>query len=198
LEPKVRANLELVQSEISRLNRFVETILDLNALDAGRLPLYLAPVPYDSIVAILQSQLLHLPGGERILWEMPAALPTLNADERALTSVLFHLIDNALKYAPTGAIRIAAGIDGSQARIQVLDSGPGIPPEAMPLLFDRFYRLNAEDSQTVYGHGLGLYIVRRLVEAMGGRVEAGNRPEGGAVFTVWLRLAEETEESHAL
>jgi signal transduction histidine kinase len=187
-----------VQAEILRLTRFVETILDLSALDAGRLPLYNAPVAYESIVAALMAQLVHLPGLQRIHWQTSSDLPFLMADERALTSVLFHLLDNPLKYAPEGDITVLADIQDGEARIQVRDCGPGIPPDALLLLFERFYRLNNADSQTVYGHGLGLYIVRRLMEGMGGRVEAANRPEGGAVFTCYLKLAEAYEEHHAV
>jgi len=82
--------------------------------------------------------------------------------------------------------------------IRVDDEGPGIPAEALPHLFDQFYRLNSGDSQLVYGHGLGLYIVRRLLDAMGGEIEVKNRPEGGASFTCWLPLVIESEEEHAL
>lgn len=198
LAPGVRSNLELVQAEIQRLTRFVETILDLSALDAGRLPLYLAPIPYASVVQTLQNQLMHLPGTERIRWEAPS-LPNLLADERAITSVLFHLVDNALKYAPQGEIIVSAQEEaGGLIAIRVLDCGSGIQPEALPLLFDRFYRANTQDSQTVYGHGLGLYIVRRLTEAMGGWVEVSNRPEGGACFTCCLKAAGEIEVSDEL
>ncbi len=198
LEPPLRTNLELVQAEILRLTRFVETILDLSALDAGRLPLYNGPVSFESVVLTMQTQLVHLPGLGRIRWQAPPNLPYLLADERALTSVLFHLLDNALKYAPEGEILISAAPVDKMVCIQVLDNGPGIPPEALPMLFDRFYRLNSEDSQTVYGHGLGLYIVRRLVEGMGGTIEVCNRLEGGACFTCCFQTTTESEESDAL
>ncbi len=198
LDPSLRTNLELVQAEISRLTRFVETILDLSALDAGRLPLYNGPVSFESVVLTMQTQLVHLPGLGRIRWQAPPNLPYLLADEHALTSVLFHLLDNALKYAPEGEITISAAPVDSQVCVRVMDSGPGVPPDAIPLLFDRFYRLNSEDSQTVYGHGLGLYIVRRLVEAMGGSIEVSNRPEGGACFTCCFQTAVESEVRDAL
>lgn len=197
LENSMRSHLELVQSEILRLTRFVETILDLSALDSGHVPLYLAPISYEDIVSTLQAQLVHRPGVERIRWQPVQDIPYLMADDQALNSVLYHLLDNALKYAPQGEITVTAEAADGRVNIHVLDSGPGIPLEDLPLLFDRFFRSNARDSQTVYGHGLGLYIVRRLVDAMGGQVEASNRPEGGACFTCRLRLAEEAEESHA-
>ncbi len=197
LDPALRTNLELVQAEIQRLTRFVETILDLSALDAGRLPLYNGPVSFESVVLTMQTQLVHLPGLGRIRWHAPPNLPYLLADERALTSVLFHLLDNAMKYAPEGEIIMSAFPVDRRVCIQVLDSGPGVPPEAIPMLFDRFYRLNSEDSQTVYGHGLGLYIVRRLIEGMGGTIEVCNRPEGGACFTCCLQTTTESEVNDA-
>jgi PAS domain S-box-containing protein len=198
LDSPLRTNLELVQAEILRLTRFVETILDLSALDAGRLPLYNGPVAFEAVVLTMQTQLVHLPGLARIRWQAPPNLPYMLADERALTSVLFHLLDNALKYAPQGEILISAAQVSGKVCVQVMDSGPGIPPDAIPLLFDRFYRVNSEDSQTVYGHGLGLYIVRRLIEAMDGSIEVSNRPEGGACFTCCFPATTESEDSDAL
>jgi len=189
--------LALVQGEIKRLTRFVETILDLSALDAGRLPLYPAPLSLHIVAATLQTRLLHLEGTSRIRWEIPSDYPYLLADENALDSVLFHLLDNALKYAPTGDITVSAGVEGTSGWIKVSDQGPGIAPEALPYLFERFYRSKMSDSQSVYGHGLGLYIVRRLLDAMRGTVTVENLPGCGACFTCTLPLVERIEESNA-
>ena len=194
---RVRQNLVLVQAEIQRLTRFVETILDLSALDAGRAPLYPAPVALQTVIETLRQQMTHLDGVQWVRWQIPAGLPTLLADEQALTSVLFHLLDNALKYAPGGWITVSSGVMHQRIWIRVDDQGPGIPPEALPHLFDQFYRFNSGDSQMVYGHGLGLYIVRRLLDAMGGEIEVINRPQGGASFVCWLPLVVESEEEHA-
>ena len=185
--------LELVQAEIQRLTRFVETILDISALDAGRLPLYPAPLSLGAVIRVLQNQIAHLPGAERVAWRTPADLPSLVADEQALTSVLFHLLDNAFKYAPEGTVEVSAGTARRRVWIKVSDRGPGLPKESLPNLFERFYRSNSEDDQVVYGHGLGLYIVRRLVEAMQGEITAENRRGGGACFTCWLPAADEPE-----
>ena len=187
LPERVHQNLNLVQTEIQRLTRFVETILDLSALEAGRLPLYPAPLELQGMLETMQRQLSHQPDSARVQWLIPADLPPLLADEQALTSVLFHLLDNAFKYAPHGSIQVHAAPDTQQRiQIRVEDEGPGIPNEVIPLLFDRFYRSNPKDAQTVYGHGLGLYIVQRLLEAMNGSIRAENRQTGGASFTFWL------------
>ncbi|MDR3573929.1 MAG: ATP-binding protein [Anaerolineaceae bacterium] len=195
---RVSQNLVLVQAEIQRLTRFVETILDLTALDAGRAPLYPAPVALHTVVETLRQQMTHLNGAQRVRWLVPADLPSLLADEQALTSILFHLLDNAFKYAPGGLITVSTGAIDQRVWIQVEDEGPGIPEEALSHLFDQFYRLNSGDSQMVYGHGLGLYIVRRLLDAMGGEITVKNRPQGGASFICWLPLVIESEEENAL
>jgi len=190
LPATTRQRLELVQAEIERLARFVETILDLSALEAGRMPLYPAPVLLSGVVARLQRQLAHHPQAERIVWKIPPDLPPLLADEQALGSILFHLLDNALKYAPHGEISVEVAVENEHAVLRVMDEGPGIPEQALPFLFEQFYRVDSRDAREIYGHGLGLYIVRRLVEAMNGETWAENRPEGGACFACRLPLAE--------
>jgi signal transduction histidine kinase len=195
IPPRVRQSLTLVQVEIRRLTHFVETILDLSALDAGRMPLSAAPLAIQDIIEVVQREIKTMPGAARVCWEIPYNLPFVFADEHALVSIFFHLIDNANKYAPDGPITVKAEAGSQQMRIQVIDQGPGIPPEAQSLLFGKFYRPHRGDSQTVYGHGLGLYIVRRLLQAMQGDIQFNNRPEGGTCFTFWLPVIEEKDES---
>jgi PAS domain S-box-containing protein len=188
---RTKENLSLVQDEIQRLTRFVETILDLSALEAGRLPLYPAPVELQNVAQTMQRQLSRQVAAARVVWQVSADLPPLLADEQALTSILFHLLDNAFKYAPQGQIWLsAAQTPDGRIQVRVEDEGPGIPPDVIPMLFDQFYRSNPQDAQTVYGHGLGLYIVQRLLDAMGGEICAENRSQGGASFTFWLPEAD--------
>lgn len=189
--------LDLVQAEISRLTRFVETILDISALDAGRIPLYPGPILIDNVSQKMEQQMLHLADAKRIRWEIPEKLPEFLADEKALNSILFHLLDNAMKYAPSGDIRVKAGFQQDEGWIAVSDEGAGLPEEAIPFIFDRFYRYNTDDARTIYGHGMGLYIVKRLIEAMNGRIEAQNLEGGGARFTCWLPLFKEKGGKHA-
>jgi len=178
--------LNLVQSEIMRLSTFTETILDLSAMDANRLPLYPEPLDLHTITAQLQQFFSQTPGNERISWNISQSTPIILADKKALHSVLFHLLDNALKYAPTGEIQINAFEENGKVCIQIQDCGPGISPSVLPYIFDRFYRGNMTDSQTVYGHGLGLYMVKRFVDAMNGEVVVENKQPNGASFSIYL------------
>jgi signal transduction histidine kinase len=197
LPVRTKQSLELVQGEIARLTRFVETILDISALDAGRLPLTIAPLALSQVVTTIQRQMTHLPEKERVKWEIPDSMTDMLADENAVNSILFHLLDNAFKYAPEGRIIVSAGSKGRRGWITVTDQGTGIPSGAIPYLFDRFYRYNTEDDREVYGHGMGLYIVKRFLEAMQGSIEVLNLPEGGAQFTCWLPLVELERSSNA-
>lgn len=127
-------------------------------------------------------------GGERILWQIGNPAPVILADQKALHSILFHLLDNAIKYAPEGAITLTSSTEDEQVCIQVEDCGPGIDPEILPFIFERFYRANMTDSQIVYGHGLGLYMVKRFVEAMEGTIQAETARPHGTIFTVRLPI----------
>ncbi|HVN56439.1 MAG TPA: ATP-binding protein, partial [Anaerolineaceae bacterium] len=183
---QARQSLSLVQAEITRLNHFVKTILDISAIDAGRLPFDPAPISLSEMLEKFRYQIGGYPNAERIEWQIHEPLPIVLADESALASIFFHLIDNALKYAPEGRIVVIVLPGEDCVRASIVDEGPGIPAEALPLLFDKFYRLHSGDAQTIYGHGLGLYMVRRLLHAMNGDIAAANRPQGGASFTFWL------------
>jgi len=191
LPARAREHLITVQAEIKRLSRFVETILDLSALDAGRLPLTLAPLDLAAVLETLRAQWAALPAGGRVRVQAAQPLPAVLADERALASVFFHLVDNALKYAPEGEVTVSVEPRGATVRIAVSDAGPGIPPEHRAAIFERFQRLNSADAQTVYGHGVGLYMVRRLLNAMRSEITVDDAPGGGARFSFELMIAPE-------
>jgi len=196
LPDRTRRTLRLVQSEIQRLTNFVETILDVSALEAGRLRLDSAPVDVGQ-VAVAMAQLLEgRPEGARLRLNLPADLPLAQGDERALTSVLFHLVDNALKYAPEGEVVVEARRAGERLEVWVRDHGPGMPDNMLEAVFDKFERVNDADDRSIYGHGLGLYIARRLLIAQGGKIRAANAAGGGACFTFWLPVFE-VDAQHA-
>lgn len=193
LPARARETLSTVQAEIKRLSRFVETILDLSALDAGRLPLTLAPLDLSATLEALRTQWAALPAGERVRVQAAQPLPAILADERALTSVFFHLVDNALKYAPEGQVTVSVEPRGTTVCVAVSDAGPGIPPEQRAAIFERFQRLNSADAQTVYGHGVGLYMVRRLLNAMYSEITVDDAPGGGARFSFELQIAKDDD-----
>lgn len=188
--PLSQNTLMLMQAEIRRLTRFVENILNLSAVDAGRLELRPLPVSLAVIMDEVVRKRFKGPGEERIDNRVSPDLPLVLADESALQSVLHHLIDNAIKYADEGPVIIDAFPHEQSVHVQVTDRGPGIPAEKRHLLFQKFQRLNVSDSQSVYGYGLGLYLSRRLLQAMNSDLEFKAPSEGGACFYFCLKAVE--------
>ncbi len=184
-----KTTLALMQAEVQRLRRFVETILDVSALEAGRLVLRNAPLSLESVLERVLHNLAPQDTDGRLQLFLPPGLPAVLAAQDALESVLGHLLDNALKYALQGQVQVFAERRGRRVRVSVRDFGPGIPPEKRGLLFERFQRLEANDSQAVYGYGLGLYLSKKLLQAMGSDLSFDEPPEGGARFSFDLKVA---------
>jgi signal transduction histidine kinase len=124
---------------------------------------------------------------QRLVVELPAAIPTVEADPRRTVQVLVNLLSNASKYGPDHA-EIVLGVSTSDhwTRVTVADRGPGIPREYRDVLFRRFVPPSPSADKAQYGTGLGLSVVKAIVEAHGGRVGVDDRPGGGSIF--WLTL----------
>jgi histidine kinase len=115
--------------------------------------------------------------------DVPADLPPVEADRERLHQVLFNILDNAFRFAPEGgAVRIRAVREDGSCEVSVEDTGPGIPKEHLPLVFERFYRVDQSRSRDDGGTGIGLAIARSVVEAHGGRIWAESEAAGGATF----------------
>jgi signal transduction histidine kinase len=184
-----QTTLFLMKNEIQRLTRFVENILNLSAMEAGRFELHPSAIDLSSLLTQVIAKLNNLPGIERIQVKLERDLPDVIADEPVLQSIFNHLIDNALKYAEQGPVLIEAYRQRNEVRVQVTDSGPGIPKEKRRLLFQRFQRLDAKDSQSVYGYGLGLYLSRRMLQAMSSDLAYETPENEGACFYFYLKAA---------
>jgi signal transduction histidine kinase len=186
VDPAAQERLALVAAETERLARFVEAILDLSALEAGRFPLRPGPVDLGQAAGRVADRLRAQQGEDRIVLDLPEDIPAVLADERAIESVFFHLLDNALKYAPASGVRVQAQPEGAGVAVSVADHGPGIPVEERERVFEMFHRLDARDSREVYGHGLGLHLTRLLLEAMGGWIRADSAEGRGTRIVFWL------------
>ncbi|MGB7875966.1 MAG: HAMP domain-containing sensor histidine kinase [Anaerolineales bacterium] len=181
--------LTLMQSEVRRLTRFVESILDVSAIEAGRLELHSAPTSLTPIFDRLTQHWETTQDADRIQVQVEKDFPDVIAAQNALESVLRHLVDNAVKYAPDGPVIVSAEQQKRRVRIAVRDFGPGIPDEKQNLLFERFQRLDAKDSQSVYGYGLGLYLSHRMLEEMDSTLTFDTPEDGGARFSFFLKVA---------
>jgi two-component system, OmpR family, sensor histidine kinase BaeS len=124
---------------------------------------------------------------KQIALELHAQPSPIHADATRLQQVLQNLLENALRHAPSGSkVLLRLDVLGADLRLEVRDFGVGIAPETLPHLFERFYRAEDSRSRETGGSGLGLAVVRAIVEAHGGTVNAANASGGGAVFGVHL------------
>jgi signal transduction histidine kinase len=177
-----------ILAQNSHLTQLVDDLSLLARGDSQAVPIEKAPVDLSAVIADTTDDVEPLAAeqGVRLVTRAEGSIQILG-DALRLRQLLLILLDNALKHTPAGGeVRVRLQIDGRRARLQVIDSGTGIDPRHLPRIFDRFYR--GDQARTGEGAGLGLAIARWIVGVHGGQIHAGNRPEGGAVFTVTLPL----------
>jgi two-component system sensor histidine kinase KdpD len=178
-----------IQTEAERLNRFIGNLLDMTRLESGAIEVKHDLVDVDEIIGTALQRAHRVLADHQIEVDIATDLPALPLDHLLFEQALFNLLDNAAKYAPADTIiRVRARRDEDQVVIEVIDEGPGIPPEEIERIFDKFYRVHAQDRQRA-GTGLGLAISRGFVEALGGTITAGNRADrSGAIFTIRMKV----------
>ena len=186
--------LATLQEEAERLNRFVGNLLDMTRLESGAIELRLDLVDIAEIVGVALERAGSVLARHCVEIEIAPDLPMLRLDAILFEQVLFNLLDNAAKYSPPGSrIDLQALREGDVVALEVIDEGPGIPPGDLERVFDKFYRVHAQDRQRA-GTGLGLAICRGFVEAQGGRIEAQNRRDrSGALLTLRMPVPEAAE-----
>lgn len=181
--------LQLIDTRARELSKIVDRLLLTGRIEAGRLHLELKPVDISSLVAE-RAHTLGAATDRTITADVPEVLPAIVGDEDALATVLDHLMDNAIKYSPDGGdIELSARTAGPMVEISVVDHGVGMDDEQAAHCFDRFWQAESTDVRRFGGTGIGLYIVRSLVEAMGGRVGVSSAINAGSTFTVALQRA---------
>jgi two-component system, OmpR family, phosphate regulon sensor histidine kinase PhoR len=179
------AFLSIIERSAERMGRLVHDLLELSRLEAGEIPLKLEPLRPAEAAAQALSTFREAAAARRIRLsvDFPETLPRVLADRGALEQVITNLVGNAVTYSgedATVTVR-ATALDG-RVSISVEDTGPGIAPQHLPRLFERFYRADAGRSRELGGTGLGLSIVKHLVEAMGGRIQVESIPGVGSTF----------------
>ncbi len=185
----VQNKLRRISSEANRMALMVTQILDATRIEEGRMVLESAPCDLDSLVrktvetyfAVLNKN--H----NRLILRIPIDLPKVNADATRLQRVFVNLISNALKHTNNGTVLIKAGADAEQVTVTVRDTGSGISPEDLPHIWERYYK--GKHSET--GTGLGLFIVKFIVESHGGTIGVESELGKGTAFTFTLPLAAE-------
>jgi two-component system sensor histidine kinase KdpD len=183
--------LESIRSEGERLDRYIQNLLDMTRLGSGPMKLERDWVGLEEILAAALGRLQRFFPAIEVAPELAPGLPPLYVHAALVEQALFNVLENAAKFSPAGApIEVGARRDGDRIVIDVSDRGPGIPEEERRRVFDLFYSA-ARGDRTPRGSGLGLTIVRGLVGAHGGKVEALPGPGGaGTTIRVTLPLTE--------
>lgn len=170
-----------------RMNAIIQDLVDLARLEGGQLSLNRRPVRLEAFVRELVGRLAPDADSSRFRISVPADLPEVPADPDRLDRILTNLLTNAVKYSEPGTpIVVKARARSADVVVSVADEGAGIPADELPHLFDRFYR--ARTGLHTEGVGLGLYIVKQLVEAHGGQIWAHSQPGEGSTFSFSLPL----------
>jgi two-component system phosphate regulon sensor histidine kinase PhoR len=188
-----REYLATVNEQAERLSRLVDDLLQVSRIESKRVRVEWTEVPLDLLVPDLIGQFHSKWGARRILVELDPALPPLRADRPKLEEILINLIDNAIKYSPDHTpVRISATVTGDEVEVSISDRGIGIARDDVPQLFQKFQRITNDATRDIAGTGLGLYIVKGLVEAHGGRVWIQSTLGAGSTFTFTVPRARAT------
>jgi signal transduction histidine kinase len=178
--------LRIIDDEADRLRELIDNLLDSSRLESGSLGMALEAAPLGPVIRDSVQRLEGAHPEVQINIEMADTLPLVRLDPTRIAQVLDNMLTNANKYAPGSAVTVRVVAKKERVRIEVIDQGPGIPPEHTKHLFERFFRM--PQSSSIRGTGLGLYISRRIVEAHGGEIGVESEPGKGTTFFFELPL----------
>jgi signal transduction histidine kinase len=183
--------LKRIGKGAGQLLELIDNTLNLNRIEAGRLGVELRDVPAADVLAEveLETRDMRAVSGLESLWEVPESLPRVRTDPQKLKLVLRNLIGNALKYTDAGRITVSARAGGEGVEFSVADTGIGIAPAALRSIFEPFKQAREGSSRDRGGVGLGLHIVQRMLEMVGGAIRVESRLGEGSTFRVWVPVA---------
>jgi PAS domain S-box-containing protein len=183
----VQDGLAVIEEESDRLTHLIDNLLDASRLQAGHLQLDKTDVRVDKLAARMIKEFSTQTQRHTFVLDFGPDWPPVQADEERLRQVLSNLLSNAIKYSPDrGRITISGRYDSDQVYVAVTDQGIGIPPGERERIFDRFYRVDSALSRRTQGAGLGLYLVKSVIEAHGGRIWVESTPGQGSTFVFTL------------
>ncbi len=199
LPARQQSALDILRDESLRLTHLVQNILNISLLETGNLNPIPGPIALQPFLRTLLASRIHINNTHNIIINVPPDLPPVWADESHLGDVIINLVDNAIKYSNGGDIIVSAHKDNNGIIISVKDFGIGIPRYAQKYIFEQFYRANNNNDREVYGHGLGLYFCRKLIEAQDGQIwmESTGVNGEGSTFLIRVPTSIETENEYS-
>jgi two-component system, chemotaxis family, CheB/CheR fusion protein len=185
------ATLRLVgrlDETVSSMSSMLDTLLDINQLEAGIVRREMVDFPINAVLEQLRTQFMFHAAAHRLGWRVVLSRLNVRSDPRLLEQMLRNLLSNAVKYTNKGKILLGCRRRGDKLRIEVWDTGIGIPEEQLPAIFEEFHQLDNPARERVKGLGLGLTIVERLADLLGHAVDVRSIPGKGSVFAVEVPL----------
>jgi signal transduction histidine kinase len=194
--PHLRETIESALEETERLSRIVESLMAISRLDAGEARMEHDVLDLAELAANTTEQMRLLAEDKEIALRCESEEPVgVEGDRARLKQVIVNLVDNAIKYTPAGGlVGVKVRASNGRAMLEVNDNGVGIPAEALPHIFERFYRVDKARSRQMGGAGLGLSIIKAIVTAHGGQVRVESVEGRGSRFLVELPVAGKTSE----
>ena len=187
-QAKAMKFLRIISEHALRLNRLVDDLLTLSSIELGKANLSLSEIDVrDAIskaIAIIEEKAKEK--NLAIRQDCPDNLPAIMADADSIVQILVNLLDNAVKFTPSGSITISTSSDGGYVAVKITDTGIGIPRQELSRLGERFYRVDRARSRELGGTGLGLSIVKHLLKAQNGRMEVESKPGAGTAVKIFL------------
>ena len=185
-------HLKAICDEVRNIDHLIEDLYIITRLEQNELELDITPSSLNDVLRQeIAKFLLQLEGKKiTVIQNIPASIPSVMMDAMRIGQVITNLLMNSLRYTPEGgSVEIGAGERNGKVEVWVRDTGPGISPEALPYIFDRFYRVDKSRSRTTGGRGLGLAIARQFVNAHGGEIRAESEIGKGTTITFSLPVA---------
>ena len=184
-----QASVRIISDEGKRLTQLVDNLLTLARLETPSFQLERGPLSLGALLedAVLQVGDLAEARGLALSLNLTPGLPRLQADRARLKQAVLNLLDNALKYTPSGgSVAVEARADAGRVICTISDTGEGIPADDLPYIFDKLFRARRAHGRPVEGSGLGLTIVQQIIRAHGGDISVASTPGQGTVFSFWL------------
>jgi len=184
----LRNFLSIIDKHANRMTALIEDLLTLSMLESHQMPLKLEAVEIKGLInGVIQGfEKNARDKGLKLIGEIQEGLPKVTADKVRLEQVIVNLVDNAIKYTNQGEVRVIARGEDNHLRVDVEDTGIGIPDKDLPRIFERFYRVDKGRSRDIGGTGLGLAIVKHIIQAHNGKIWVTSAPGKGTAFSFMI------------
>jgi two-component system phosphate regulon sensor histidine kinase PhoR len=189
-EQTSREFLRVIDRHATRMSRLIDDLLTLSRLESQQMAIVPTPVDLSELLSSTEKSFRKHAGdkGVALSAEIPDALPPVSGDRDRLEQVVVNLLDNAIKYTPEGgSVIVRATSESGAIKVEVIDTGIGIPKADMPRIFERFYRVDKARSRDLGGTGLGLAIVKHILQGHNGTLNVESSPGVGTTFSFTLK-----------